>query len=297
MGAGAAAARAASDVSCDASCAAEPISSAEMTPTEMTPTEMSEMSHEAVADEMMAVEASNLESDSSHLGSEGSSRADDGSLGAAASAAEANDEESVDREGDEDSASSQGEGDTSVTRKGKSFSPLERLLLLREVQLLRFVDTEFLPYLAQIAAETRVDKGELVCEQGTPSNGSLIIVAHGTLELSTVRRAGSHTFRKLHTGDILGTTTALLSDSKWQYSARALEDTWTLTISSVDLADVLRGRAELAHAVLRGFYYTFFRRIRQIVERGGSVKRDWLLASDVYSKSPQLAPRTAQPLK
>jgi len=176
------------------------------------------------------------------------------------------------------------------------------VLLLREVQLLRFVDTEFLPFLAQIATEACVPKGELVCEQGQPTNGTLIIVAHGTLQL---RRAGGYSFaalgggaaseaaapasanvlRELHAGDTLGTTTALLSDSSWQYTAWAADDTWTLTIDARDLSDVLRGRAELAHAVLRGFYYTFARRLRQILEQGGSVKREWMLAADV-DKSP-----------
>ena len=36
-------------------------------------------------------------------------------------------------------------------RRGRSFSSVERALLLREVQILRFVDTEFLPSLATIS--------------------------------------------------------------------------------------------------------------------------------------------------
>merc|ERR1712205_62185 len=67
----------------------------------------------------------------------------------------------------------------------------------------------------------------------------------------------------------------------------ALEDTWTLSIQAHDLSDLLRGRRELAHAVLRGFYDTFRRRLTQVVERGGSVKREWILAIDV-NKSPSV---------
>ena len=39
--------------------------------------------------------------------------------------------------------------------------------------------------------------------------------------------------------------------------------------------------------MLRGFYDTFRRRLTQIVEQGGSVKREWILAVDV-NKSPML---------
>ena len=42
---------------------------------------------------------------------------------------------------------------------------------------------------------------------------------------------------------------------------------WTLTIQSRDLSDLLRGRADLARAVLRGFYDTFSKRLVQIIER------------------------------
>ena len=95
------------------------------------------------------------------------------------------------------------------------------------------------------------------------------------------------TVGELHAGESLGHTTALLPDSVWQYSAEALEDTWILTVSGRDLSDLLRGRGELAHAVLRGFYDTFRRRLTQIVEQGRSVKREWILAVDV-DKSPMI---------
>ena len=173
-----------------------------------------------------------------------------------------------------------------------SFSPLERLLVLREVQLLRFIDTEFLPFLAQIASETRLAPGERVCLQGQPTNGNLIVVAHGRLQLHRVPRPHERPIehRDLRPGDTLGNTTALLSDSSWRFTATAVEDSWTLTIDARDLSDVLRGRAELAHALLRGYFYTFNRRLKQIVESGGSVKREWMLAADV-DKSPAIKGR------
>ena len=67
--------------------------------------------------------------------------------------------------------------------RGAAFSLIEKALLLREVKLLRYVDTEFLPSLAEVVVETLVPRGQLVCEQGQPTDGHLIIVAHGCLQL------------------------------------------------------------------------------------------------------------------
>ena len=99
----------------------------------------------------------------------------------------------------------------------------------------------------------------------------------------------------MNAGESLGNTTALLPDSAWQYSATALEDTWTLTIHASDLSDLLRGREEFAHAVLRGFFEVFSRRLQQVVEQGGSVRHQWILAADV-NKSPMARPMLRGPL-
>ena len=182
------------------------------------------------------------------------------------------------------------------SRRGHSFSFLERALLLREVHVLRFVDTEFLPSLAAITTEQLVPRGELACEQGQPTGASLIVVAHGRLRAWRTTAAGAvpEPIGELNAGESLGNTTALLPDSLWQYSATALEDTWTLTIHARDLSDLLRGREEFAHAMLRGFFDTFNRRLRQVVEQGGSIKREWILAVDV-NKSPVIRPGGSHP--
>ena len=80
-------------------------------------------------------------------------------------------------------------------------------MVLREVKLLRYVDTEYLTSLAQIATEKRVLKGEIVCEQGEPTPASLIIVAQGSLELRQTSPDGSDVpVRQLVVGDSLGNT-------------------------------------------------------------------------------------------
>ena len=199
---------------------------------------------------------------------------------------------------EDDRLSNQGEPGPPRGRHGRSFSYLERALLLREVQLLRFVDTEFLPGLAAIATEELVPRGEAVVEQGQPTMASLIIVAHGRLKAfrSVARGGPPEPLGEVHAGESLGNTTALLPDSLWQYSATAMEDTWTLTIQARDLSDLLRGREQLAHAILRGFFDTFNRRLRQIIESGGSIKREWILAVDV-DKSPLRRPAQYDPYK
>ena len=62
--------------------------------------------------------------------------------------------------------------------------------------------------------------------------------------------------RHLRPGDSIGNT-SLIKDHTWDYSAiSAREDTWTLSIARSDLTDLLRGRAELAHAVPFRVYHT-----------------------------------------
>ena len=80
-------------------------------------------------------------------------------------------------------------------------------MVLREVKLLRYVDTEYLTSLAQIATEKRVIKGEVVCEQGEPTPACLIIVAQGSLQLTQTSPDGSSVVvRDLGVGDSLGNT-------------------------------------------------------------------------------------------
>uniref|UniRef100_A0A7S4BAU2 Cyclic nucleotide-binding domain-containing protein n=1 Tax=Chrysotila carterae TaxID=13221 RepID=A0A7S4BAU2_CHRCT len=99
-------------------------------------------------------------------------------------------------------------------------------------------------------------------------------------------RNAAQVLRELRAGDSLGNT-GLIHDSWWEYSAVATEDSWTLTITREELADLLRGRPELSHSVLQGVYETFTRRLRQAAAEDGQVSADWLLAADL-DKSPML---------
>ena len=61
-----------------------------------------------------------------------------------------------------------------------------------------------------------------------------------------------------------------------------------LEISRDDLTDLLRGRRELARSVIRGFQRTFMRRLGEIVEDDGDLKREWIVHAD-HSSSPMKA--------
>jgi len=165
----------------------------------------------------------------------------------------------------------EGEGDRPRERARIAFTREERAWLMRQVKLLRYVHRRFIPYLADIAVEARVSAGEIVCEQGQPTTPGLIIVACGKLELwrKPLRGGDPVLLRELTAGDSLGNT-GLIADVHWEYTAVGKEDAWTLTIHRDDLANLLRGRAELSLSVLKGFYKTFVRRLRQVkTERRG----------------------------
>ena len=138
------------------------------------------------------------------------------------------------------------------------------------MKLLRYVDTEYLGSLAEIASERLVTNGTAVCEQGHATDGRLNVIAQGCLALTRARVAcrptapspPSATSRRrptpatptAPTRDACATCaratrsrTALIHDTVWPYTAYAVEDWWILSISRTELTDLLRGRGELAH--------------------------------------------------
>lgn len=139
-----------------------------------------------------------------------------------------------------------------------SFSMLEKLTLLVGVKLFRYVPMEYLPAIAACLEPTFFASGDEVFQENTPTDGALYVVGDGVvgLQLAGVER------RRLGVGDSMGNT-ALLLDHSSHYTARALEDVWLLKLSRRDLTDVLRGRHEVAAAVIRGLYKTLTRRMQQ----------------------------------
>jgi len=183
----------------------------------------------------------------------------------------------------------------------ESFSLLEKVVLLQGVKMFRHVPQECLPSIAGCCTATFVERNSIVCRQGEPTSATLFVVADGALGLfkaqrlepdsprSPTRRSKSRLrfgtlgllteeedlgtmLRKLLASDTMGNT-ALLCDTEWAYSAKALEDTWLVCLNRRDLTDALRGRREMASAVIRGLYKTFTRRIQQL-ENSALVRAD-----------------------
>jgi len=173
---------------------------------------------------------------------------------------------------------------------------LERLVLLQGVKIFRCVPNEYLPWLADCFNPSFLRAGSKVFREGEPTNATLYVVAEGTIGLYSLAagKGGSprepakmQLQRRLQAGDSMGNT-GLLLDHDWQYSAAAEEDTWLLCISRNDLTDLLRGRRELAAAVIRGLYRSFTRRMQQTSDLEVR-SREWLIAAD-YSRIVESPP-------
>eukprot|EP00931_Biecheleriopsis_adriatica_P003676 TRINITY_DN105451_c0_g1_i1.p1 TRINITY_DN105451_c0_g1~~TRINITY_DN105451_c0_g1_i1.p1 ORF type:complete len:1618 (+),score=328.70 TRINITY_DN105451_c0_g1_i1:51-4904(+) len=143
-------------------------------------------------------------------------------------------------------------------RSEEPFTMLEKLILLSSVKIFRYVPLEYLPFVAEVCIPRFFEKGQVIFEQDTPTGATLYIVAEGFESVDVLRDDVSE--RKLGASDSMGNT-GLLHDTQWQYTARALEDTWVLCLEREGLTDLLRGRRELASAVIRGLYKTLRRRM------------------------------------
>jgi CRP-like cAMP-binding protein len=170
------------------------------------------------------------------------------------------------------------------TEKSENYSLLEKLWALRSVKMFRFIPQEYLPAVAKVCDTLFVPAGEYVCQLGEATDQKLYIIKDGSIGLikdsakiaaladgkgpgngSIQQQLHGVPGRSMRAGDTFGNTSLLLNTT-WKYSAVALEHTNLLTIDRRDLTDVLRGRRELAAAVIKGLYKTFTRRMK-LVER------------------------------
>ena len=157
---------------------------------------------------------------------------------------------SDDDDSDEDAASS-------VFDSRGAPSPLEKLLLLRDTKMLRFVPARFLPLLADVAEVEVLQPKRKIATRGSATDASLRILADGAVVLDS---GGGN--RVLLDGPAASFgNTGLLADNVWPYDARAGNDgAVLLVLRRTRLHDALRGRRDLAAAVARGFLQTYGRR-------------------------------------
>lgn len=131
---------------------------------------------------------------------------------------------------------------------------IERVLLLRRVDVFREVPTEKLAELAAVAEEIDRLKGDIVFREGEPAD-SLWLLIHGRVHLTADGQPVGDTGPK----EALGTW-ALFDDEPRVATATVVEDARFLRIRRTRFQDLLADHAEITHAVLR----TLVRRFRAL---------------------------------
>ena len=100
-------------------------------------------------------------------------------------------------------------------------SPLEKVLVLRDAKLLRFVPERFLPLLADVAEVEVLGPGRLVASRGARTDAALRVLADGGVELRV--DAASPPVVLAEPSASFGNT-GLLADHTWPYAANAGSD-------------------------------------------------------------------------
>ena len=155
-------------------------------------------------------------------------------------------------------------------------APLEKVLLLRDAKMLRFVPERFLATLADVADVRAVPPRRVLARGGGKTDAALHVLADGAIELEIGDRCSA----VLDEPSASFGNTGLLADHTWPYTARAgVDGAVLLSLSRSRLHDALRGRRDLAAAVAHGFLRTLGRRalaahVADEPERSGTASPD-----------------------
>lgn len=139
-----------------------------------------------------------------------------------------------------------------------SYTVVEKVLLLQNVDLLSAARTEDLAVLASIAEEVLVSAGASLFEEGQPAD-ALYVVIRGELVLT---RDGAELSR-MGVGSALGAWD-LIDGGARVFSARVLEETLLLRVDRQDFDDLLLDYPELGQSMLKALV----RRFRRLVQPG-----------------------------
>lgn len=130
----------------------------------------------------------------------------------------------------------------------RTLSPLERILLLREVPLFKTLNDNDLGQLADLAEEKFFDPGDRLMIQNEYSS-ELYIIANGEVEIRVFSDEGEKHISTIGNGDYLGEM-AILDGAPRSASAYAKTKTRTLSINGSSFHAILRDRPTVALAVL-----------------------------------------------
>ncbi len=131
-----------------------------------------------------------------------------------------------------------------------TLSSMERILLLRHVQLLADLSTSDLQLVAALATENNFSENEVICDQGEEGNEMFIIVS-GEVRI-VVKNTDQHEkeIARRAVGDVVGEM-SLISGGTRAASVIALGDVRTLCLDRLSFESLLRERPEVCLAVMR----------------------------------------------
>ncbi len=135
-------------------------------------------------------------------------------------------------------------------------TPVERVMILKNIDLLANVGPRLLVPLAEITREQEIWKGQTIYEERDPAD-ALYVVVEGRVELAT----GDRVLSEVGPGQAFGTW-SLIDDSERGQRAACLEDGFVLTLLREDFYEVAAHDLTLLRELLR----LLARRLRKLVE-------------------------------
>jgi len=125
-------------------------------------------------------------------------------------------------------------------------TPVERVLILKNADLLKDVGPRHLLGLAEVSQEIEISKGETLYDEDDPAD-ALYMVVEGHVRLSS---KGERTTSEVGPGEAFGTW-ALVDDSRRGHRAECIEDGLVLALRREDFYDQAAGDLTLLQEVVR----------------------------------------------
>lgn len=123
---------------------------------------------------------------------------------------------------------------------------LQKADFLRRVEILSRATVEELLRLAAVAKEARFPAGEVIFQNGDIGD-ALYIVVEGRVELT---RDGGRIVEIVGPGQALGTYSVLTREPRY-FTAKAVEDTFTIVIAADDFYDLFSHNTEMLESIFR----------------------------------------------
>jgi CRP-like cAMP-binding protein len=162
-------------------------------------------------------------------------------------------------------------------------TPVERVLILKNIDLLQGVGPRDLAVLAGVAREVEIWEGEKIYEDKDPAD-ALYVVVQGKVRIST----GDRVLSEVGSGEAFGTW-SLVDDSARGHQAVCIEDGIVLALEREEFYEVAADNTALLRELLR----VLARRLRKLVEERPEEAR---VEGEGIDKSEQAAKETPAPL-